>query len=219
MNMRNALIICLLCLIVLPLGAESPPPTDAEVKVAIQSILVAAAASVAGNGMSPPVFFPESIYVSDPFYTTINLSMSQADVGVLRQVILDTPLPETPPQMGFFSALIRSAVPLIPDQKTLLAYLQAQGLKSKEVLMSGEVLVFRTAENYPFRYEGSGKVTVWGSRFSQKIDMHFSFRMPLEGPDASAIVPLVVEANGNDYVHVARQLFPPPVRDPARPSF
>jgi len=219
MNMRKALIIWLLCLVVLPLGAKAPPPTDAEVKVAIQSILVAAAASVAGNGMNPPIFFPESIYVSDPFYTTINLSMSQADVGVLRQVILDAPQPQTPPQMGFFSALIRSAVPLIPDQKSLLAHLQAQGLKKDEVFMSGEVLVIRTAENYPFRYEGSGAITVWGSRFSQKIDLRFSFHMPLEGPDASAIVPLLVQANGYDYVHVARQLFPPPQRTPARTTF
>jgi len=190
--------------------AANPRPNDAEVKVAIQSILVAAAATVAAQGLNPPLLFAESTYLADPFYTDVKLTMQKADVGHLRQVVLDSPAPDIPQPTGFLSSLLRSAVPLIPEHAKLIAYLRPQGLKQGEVVLSGAAGAVRTATTYPFRYEGSGDLLVSGSRFSQAFQLQFSFQMPLEGPEASSIIPVTVLANGYDYIHVALALFPPP---------
>lgn len=190
--------------------AANPRPTDAEVKVALQSILVAAAATVAGQGLNPPVVFPESSYLTDPFYTDIKLTMEKADVGHLRQVVMDSPAPDIPQPTGFLGSFLRAAVPLIPEHAKLVAYLRPQGLKKGEIVLSGMVGAVRTAATYPFRYEGSGALVVSGSRFVQAFQLRFNFRMPLEGPEASAIIPVSVLVNGYDYLHVALALFPPP---------
>ena len=194
--------------------AATPRPTDAEVKVALQSILVAAAATVAGQGLNPPLLFPESSYLSDPFYTDVKLTMDKADVGHLRQVVLDSPAPDIPQSAGFLGSLLRSAVPLIPEHAKLVAYLRPQGLKRGEVVLSGAAGAVRTAATYPFRYEGFGDLVVSGSRFSKAFELRFSFRMPLEGPQASTLIPMTVLANGYDFLHVALALFPQPVVKP-----
>jgi len=191
--------------------AANHRPTDAEVKVALQSILVAAAATVAGQGLNPPLVFRESSYITDPFYTDIRLTMDKADVGHLRQVVLDSPVPDIPQPTGFLGSFLRAAVPLIPEHAKLVAYLRPQGLKKGEIVLSGTAGAVRTAATYPFRYEGLGDLMVSGSRFSQSFQLLFSFRMPLEGPEASAIIPVSVQGNGYDYLHVALALFPPPV--------
>ncbi|PKL13121.1 MAG: hypothetical protein CVV52_07290 [Spirochaetae bacterium HGW-Spirochaetae-8] len=209
--LTRALAVLVLMAIALPCAhAANPRPNDAEVKVAIQSILVAAAATVAAQGLNPPLLFAESTYLADPFYTDVKLTMQKADVGHLRQVVLDSPAPDIPQPTGFLSSLLRSAVPLIPEHAKLIAYLRPQGLKQGEVVLSGAAGAVRTATTYPFRYEGSGDLLVSGSRFSQAFQLQFSFQMPLEGPEASSIIPVTVLANGYDYIHVALALFPPP---------
>lgn len=205
-----AILLSLVC--ALPYAfATNPRPTDAEVKVALQSIFVAAAATVAGQGLKPPLLFTESAYLTDTFYTDIKLTMHKADVGLLRQVVLDSPAPEIPQATGFLASLLRSAVPLIPEHAKLVAYLRPQGLKHNEIVLSGTVGAVRTAVTYPFRYEGSGDLVVSGSRFAQAFQLEFSFRMPLEGPEASTLIPMTVLANGYDFLYVALDLFPPPV--------
>jgi hypothetical protein len=209
--LRGVAILLLMALGMPCATAANPRPTDAEVKVALQSILVAAAATVAGQGLNPPMLFAESSYLTDSFYTDIKLTMVKADVGHLRQVVMDSPAPDIPKPTGFLSSFLRAAVPLVPEHGKLVAYLRPQGLKTGEIVLSGGVGAVRTAATYPFRYEGSGDLVVSGSRFSQAFRLQFSFRMPLEGPEASAIIPVTVLANGYDYLHVALALFPSPV--------
>ncbi|MEA5032122.1 MAG: hypothetical protein VB025_08250, partial [Sphaerochaeta sp.] len=48
-------------------------PTDAQVKVALQSVLVAAAASLAAQNLTPPVQFAESTFLADGTYSRFSL--------------------------------------------------------------------------------------------------------------------------------------------------
>jgi len=194
----------------LSLSAEGKPvPTDGEVKVALQSILVATAATMAGRDLTPPVEFPESFYTVDSTGTNYRLTMTEADVGRLREVVLNSPQPAVR-QMGFFEALLSTTVRLVPEYPKLIEYLRPQGLGTKEVYLSGYVEAARLTTSYPFRYEGTGTLRVWGFRFRFPFEIKFSFFIPLEGPYTSVVVPLEVLANGYDYLHVAQALFPPP---------
>jgi hypothetical protein len=183
-------------------------PSDSEVKVALQSVLVAYAATLAGTLVDPPIQFEESVYASDRSQSSIQLELSDADIGYLRKVVLESPNPLRQESTGFLDMLFRSALPLTPSYDVLVSYLKPQALKPGEVVFDGMVGAYRTAATYPFRYEGTGTLRVDGKRFKAPFVLEFSFRIPLEGPQLSTMVPLTVLANGADYLHVALQLFP-----------
>lgn len=183
-------------------------PSDAEVKVALQSVLVAAAASLAAQNLTPPVQFAESTFFADGTYSRFSLDMDRADVGYLRRVVLESPMPVAR-QMGFLEALLTSVVRIIPDHARLIAYLQPQALMEQEILLSGHVEAIRLSTPYPFRYEGNGSLDIEGSRFSEPFHMEIEFMIPLEGPSSPSLIPLIVQAGGQDFLHVAQALFPP----------
>ena len=212
--MRRICSICFVFALTVSLGFASVPPqaaipSDTEVKVALQSIIVAAAASLAAQNLTPPVQFPESTFLADSTYSQFSLDMEKADIGYLRKTVLESPRPMAR-QMGFLEALLTSVVHIIPDHSRLIAYLQLQALLEHEVLLSGHLEAVRLASPYPFRYEGAGELDVGGSRFSVPFHLEIRFMIPLEGPSGSALVPLVVQANGQDFLHVAQSLFPAP---------
>lgn len=203
-----ALVFVLCCGI---LGASVPvAPTEGEVKVALQSILVAAAATMAARNFTPPLQFEESSYTTDASFSSFRLEMVQADIGLLRSKVLELP-PPPPRQMGFLEALLSSVMRVVPDHERLIAYLVPQALMPKEVFFTGTVEALRLASPYPFRYEGSGSLKVSGSRFTSPFPLEFSFMVPLEGPASMAIIPILLSVDGQDYLHVAKALFPPPL--------
>lgn len=207
-----SLILILALCVSMAFASEAPVvniPTDAEVKVALQSILVAAAASLAAQNLTPPIQFAESTFFADGTYSRFSLDMDRADVGYLRRIVLESPMPVAR-QMGFLEALLTSVVRVIPDHARLIAYLQPQALLEQEVLLSGHVEAIRLSTPYPFRYEGSGSLDVEGSRFAGPFHMEIEFMIPLEGPSSPSLIPLVVQAGGQDFLHVAQALFPPP---------
>jgi len=207
-----SLILVLVLCVSMAFASETPAgnaPTDAEVKVALQSILVAAAASLAAQNLTPPVQFAESTFFADGTYSRFSLDMDQADVGYLRRIVLESPTPVAR-QVGFLEALLTSVVRIIPDHARLIAYLQPQALLEQEVLLTGHVEAIRLSTPYPFRYEGNGSLDVEGSRFAGTFHMEIEFMIPLEGPSSPSLVPLVVLAGGQDFLHVAQALFPPP---------
>lgn len=201
-------VILILCIIsaLFPLSGEGTTvPTDAEVRVSLQSILVALASHGVSQRLITPINFEHSSFICDATYASCALHMDHADVGLLRKLVLDSPnLSEKP--MGFFEALLRSMIPF--DYQMMITYLKAQGLGLGEVFFTGSLNSFRLSTPYPFRYEGKGEILVSGSRFSEPFLLHFSFVVPLEGPHASSIIPTKVQAQGQDYMHVARALFP-----------
>jgi len=186
-------------------GVGAEIPSDAEVKVALQSILVAGIASYAAQSL--PQSFPESIFTTDSAFTNMDLIMDQADVGHLRSVVLESPLPPVK-QMGFFEALLTSVLPIMPDYPQLVSYLKPQALYEEEVILSGTVDAVRLAAPYPFRYEGSASLVVEGSRFRFPFSLYVEYIIPLEGPYSSSIIPLVITANDQDFLHVGQALFP-----------
>lgn len=210
-EVRRFFLVCVIMAVSLGLlFSGEQPPTDAEVKVALQSVLVAAAATMAARNFSPPLDFSESQYISDSSMTSFLLRMEQADIGYLREQVLAQPAP-APRQMGFLEALLKNVLQVMPDHERLMAYLVPQALMPKEVQFSGHVEATRLAAPYPFRYEGSGALLVSGSRFSTSFSLEFSFVVPLEGPGTMAIIPVTVQAGGKDFLHVAEGLFPAPL--------
>lgn len=211
-NPRLVWLVVILCILRAPLGAATTvggplPPADAEVKVAMQSVLVAVAASIAGQKATPPILFAESVYTADRFYSNLSLVMDHADVGILRRTVLNAPRPEAP-SGGAFSTLIRSF--LFPGTEKLIEFLEPQQLSEDEVVFTGSVTAHRNSASYPYRYEGGGELYATGKRFTQPLELQFSFILPMEGPIASVIIPVSVMANGFDCLHVAQKLFPLP---------
>ena len=190
-------------------SSDSYLPSDAEVKVALQSVLVAAAATSAAENLVPPLVFQESLLVSDSSFANFRFTLENADVGLLRKRVLESPAPP-PRQMGFLEALFTAVVPLMPDYARMVEFLRPQALSEGEVILTGLIQAVRLASPYPFRYEGAASLEISGSRFNQPFSLDFTFVIPLEGPAGSAIIPLRVLANGTDYIHVARSLFKAP---------
>lgn len=204
------------CLVIIVLLLASPVfsndiplPSDSEVKVALQSVLVAAAATSAAQSLVPPLVFSEAKLLSDSSFSDFRLTLKDADVGLLRKRILDSPVPP-PRQMGFLEALFSAVVPIMPDYSRMVEFLKPQALFEGEVVLSGLVVAVRLSSPYPFRYEGAASFEVSGSRFEQPFSLDFTFVIPLEGPAGSAIIPLRVLANGTDFLHVGKSLFKAP---------
>ncbi len=191
-------------------GGQTPDvPQVQEVKVALQSVLVAAAATTAAQNLDSPIEFSEAQFISDSSFSSFVLTMDGADIGYLRRAVLESP-PPAPRQMGFLEALFTSVVRILPDYHRMIAYLRPQALLEGEVFLTGVVEARRLSSPYPFRYEGRGEVLVEGGRFTRPFTLDFSFVIPLEGPAGSTIVPLTVHADGLDYIDVAQSLFPLP---------
>lgn len=205
---RHILIVLLLVSLLSPAFASGYVPTESEVKVAIRSIIVAAASTMAARNFTPPLVFSESVFASDGSYASFSLRMQDADVGHLRKEVLALP-PPPPRQMGFLEALMSSVIRVVPEHERLIAFLLPQGLLPQEVYFTGYVKADRYAAPYPFRYEGSGNVAVSGKRFAGDFVLDFSFVVPLEGPDAMVIVPLRITANDTDFLPVMKDFFAP----------
>jgi hypothetical protein len=181
-----------------PVAAQNHVPSEGEVKVALQSLIVATTATAAGQRFDPPLVFSDAQFTSDPSISYFMLTLDECDIGKLRERVLVHPLPQVR-QMGFLEALFSSMIPLFPDVNRMMNYLRAQALLSEEV-----------ASPYPFRYEGEGSCIISGSRIAEPFSLDISFVMPLEGPALGAIIPTLVLANGEDYLSTAQSLFPLP---------
>lgn len=194
----------LLTLFVNPLVAYKP--TDNEVKTALQALMVAAAASMAANHYSYEVVDKKNAsYFNDTLFSHLELTLNEADSGLMRQQILDQKVEIK--KTGFFESLLSSIVRLNPSIEQLRAFLEPQSaLKPKEAYFSGHLEANRYATPY-FRYEASGSMEVWGERFGNRFTLELSFLFPLEGSDAMKIIPKKVSVNQNDFRHVADQLF------------
>jgi len=184
-------------------------PSDGEVKVALQSVLVAAAATVASDNLVPPLKFEDAAFESDSSFSNFTLVLDHSDVGLLRKRVLESPSPP-PRQMGFLEALFVAVVPILPDYYRMVEFLRPQALGEREIVLTGTLEALRLSTPYPFRYEGRGVVDVTGSRIRSPFTLDFSFVIPLEGPAGSAIIPTRVTANGEDYLDVAKSLFKTP---------
>lgn len=196
-----------LCLLAAPMTASTPyRPSDSEVKVALQAVLVAAAATMGAKTLSPPVQFPNSTITMDSGFSTAGFVMDKADVGQMLAVVLDSP-PPPPVSMGLIDLLRRSLVPFSQNYQDYVAYLKPQQVLEREIVFSGTIGALRQLQPFPIRYEGNGRLEVYGTRFKQDFVLEFAFSIPLEGVQASKLVPASVLANGYDYLHVAEALF------------
>ena len=210
--MHKLALILMILLLVIPsslIANEVALPSDTEVKVALQSILVAAAATVAAQNLTPPLEFTEAQFIGDGSLSFFALSLQDADVGLLRKIVLESPAPP-PRQMGFLEALLTAMVSVLPDYYKMVEFLKPQALLEQEVILTGTMEAIRLATPYPFRYEGGGTMAVAGSRISTPFTLEFTFVVPLEGPAGSAIIPIRLLANGADYLAVAKSLFKAP---------
>ena len=209
MKYRSISVVLLLFCYLLRPAAQSSVPSAGEVKVAMQSLIVATTATVAAQRLDPPLVFEEARFISDPSLSYFVLTLDQCDIGNLRERVLAQPLPQVR-QMGFLEALFSSMIPILPDFNRMITYLQAQALLAEEVIISGSMQAVRLAAPYPFRYEGSGTFAVSGSRITEPFSLEISFIMPLEGTANGAVIPIQVTANGKEYIDVAQSLFPLP---------
>lgn len=181
-------------------------PSESEVKTALQSTLVATAATAALSLFTPPLQMEGLSYSFDPTYSAFEINFNNTDIGQLRLFVLsqESPLQR---QMSLFEALFASLVKGFPSFEMLVQFLKPNALGVEETFFSGEIKVLRLSDSTLFRYEGKGAFRVSGKRYRDPFFLQFSFQIPLEGPYALKIIPLTVEANEKSYLDVAKALF------------
>jgi len=178
--------------------------SEGEVKVALQSAVVAGVTSLAAQKLN---LYDETLSIeSDVAFTNVNLQFKDADIGRLRQIIIESP-PPPGNQMGFIEMMLSAVIPILPDYNRLVSFLKPQGLYGGEVIFSGTIRGVRKAAPYPFRYQGEVALEVSGSRFSSPFYLTGEFMVPLEGAQRGKIVPLSIWADGEDFLPVGATLF------------
>ncbi|MDD2406929.1 MAG: hypothetical protein PHU24_10815 [Sphaerochaetaceae bacterium] len=182
-------------------------PTDNEVNVAVQGIVVAAVATMGAQNLQPPLYFTESRFYSESFFSYMSLAMNKADVGSLIQTYLASPPPPPASDLYFVDILKKSLSPFSSDYHEYVNFLQRQKVKTGEIIYTGKMDGTLMVSAYPFYYEGTATFEVSGSRFAEPFILDFSFTIPMEGPSASLLVPKTLYANGYDYIHIAHSIF------------
>ncbi len=199
---RFLIIGLLLSALLFPLGSSTV--SEGEVKVALQSAVVAGVVSLAAQKID---LYDETLTIeNDLAFTNVNLQFKEADIGRLRQIIIASPPPQGQ-QMGFIEMILSAVIPILPDYNRLISYLIPQGLYEGEVIFSGTITGVRKAAPYPFRYQGEVALEVSGSRFKSPFFLTGEFMVPLEGAQRGKIVPLTLLADGEDFLPVGATLF------------
>lgn len=199
---RILIIVLLLSTLFSPLSSSTV--SEGEVKVALQSVVVAGVISLAAQKIN---LYDETLSIeNDLAFTNVNLQFKEADIGHLRQVIIESPPPQGQ-QMGFIEMMLSAVIPILPDYNRLVSYLIPQGLYAGEVIFSGTISGVRKAAPYPFRYQGEVALEVSGSRFNSPFFLTGEFMVPLEGTQRGKIVPLYILADGEDFLSVGASLF------------
>jgi len=196
------LTLAILTLLIAPLQAAFPSET--EVRVALQSVVIAAVTSLAAQKLD---LRDDSLTLkTDAAFTNIRVELDAADLGRLRMIILESPPPQAPP-MGFLELLLSSVIPIFPDYTKLVEFLAPQALYEGEVIFTGVLQGERKAAPYPFRYQGSVDLEVSGRRFRAPFNLQGEFMFPLEGVQKGKIIPLAVSADSQDFLSTGEALF------------
>jgi len=199
---RILIIVLLLNSLLFPLNSSIV--SDGEVKVALQSVVVAGVASFAAQKLN---LSDETLIIeNDMAFTNVHIQFENADIGRLRQIIIESP-PPPGNQMGFIEMMLSAVIPILPDYNRLVSFLIPQGLYAEEVIFSGTISGVRKAAPYPFRYQGEVALEVSGSRFNSPFFLTGEFMVPLEGNQRGKIVPLSIWADGEDFLAVGAALF------------
>lgn len=181
-------------------------PSEHEVKVALQGLIVASSATLGATLFPQSINFRESQLTLEGIFASGTLILVDADVGQMRTTLLTTPRTEEP-KMSLFEMLRSSLNPFGFSLNEILGYLQVQRVLAGEIIYSGELSFQREFRSFPLRYEAGGKVVVSGSRFAQSFTLKVDFYFPFEGTRASQIIPRLIEANGYDFLAVGQALF------------
>lgn len=201
--LKRILIIVILYSTLFPLSATTPV-SEGEVRVALQSVVVAGVVALAAQKSD---LQDETLSIeNDPAFTVVNLEFKGADIGRLRRIIVEGP-PPVERQMGFIEMLLSSVIPLLPSYEHLVTFLAPQGLFEGEVIFSGTINGVRKAAPYPFRYQGEVSLEVTGSRFNTPFTLEGEFMVPLEGEARGKIVPLAIWADSTDFLPTGKALF------------
>ncbi len=190
---KYLLVIAIIISIATPLYSLS----QSDITLSIKAIVLAAATGYTSTLLTPPLELENVYFEKDANLAKFYFSIENGDVGLLRQRVLEAPSPQETP-MGFFEMLYESIQSLLPNYSMMISYLERQKLYEGEFIVTGEMGATRTAETYPFRYEGEGSFQAWGKRLADPIEIEFSFSIPLEGEEAGMIVPNYLRANGED---------------------
>jgi hypothetical protein len=182
-------------------------PTEAEVKVALQALVIATTSLMASNNFDYPIFNKNLAYLkNDSSFSNLELFLKDADIGLLRLTVLkQPPLVEKP--LGFFATLLNTISSFKPPHSQLITFLEANsGLLEDEIVISGFLKANRLYTNY-FHYYAEGSVLVSGIRFEKPFTLELEFTIPLEGKEAFSLIPLKVKSGNKEYKEVASQLF------------
>lgn len=181
-------------------------PSDLEVKVALQGLIVASSASLAATLLVEPIKFQESQLSIEGVFASGNLKLERADVATLREAILKAPKGEIP-RMGLLEMLRSSVNPFGFSLAQIVSFLELQQVLVGEIIYSGELFMHRDFKSFPFRYDVGGVVEVSGSRFANPFILAMDLYFPFEGIRANQVIPRSILANNYDYLHVGQALF------------
>jgi len=203
---KFTVILLLIVTLLSPLLAHSYPLSDEDLSLSVQAIILAVATGYTSTLLTPPIYFEQATFEKANNLSSFNYQVDSEDIGEMRLRILDAPSPQITPK-GFFEMLFESIQSLLPSYMMMVNYLERQQVNENELYITGNMGVQRTAVTYPFRYEGSGEFTIWGTRINKTVHITFSFFIPLEGEQSGSVVLTSLTANDLDYSDAVRRIF------------
>lgn len=177
-----------------------------DITLALQSIIVAAAATQGVTLLTPPYSFPDASINKDGSASKFFFTLEKSDIGALRKTFLSFPPPVAKPK-GFFEMLFESITSIFNNYEFIKNYLQKQHLSEQEIILTGSLGAIRIATSTPFRYDGEGSFLVEGNRISNSFSIEFTFTIPLEGENRGSIIPLTLLVNKEDALKSAFSIF------------
>jgi hypothetical protein len=193
-------------LLTAPLYSSDQKVSEIDLSITLKSIILSCATGYTATLLTPPLQLERATFEKKNGLTSFYFDIEEGDVGKMRKQVLSFPQPEITPK-GFFEMLFESVQSLLPSYLMMRDYLARQMVNEDEIYLTGEMSAQRIGDSYPFRYEGEGSFVAWGKRLEQPITIEFSFYIPLEGEQVGSIVPRSLQANGEDYIDSAMNIF------------
>jgi len=167
-----------LLLFIIPSLLFSSAPSEKEVELATQAVILATAIAFDANNFNYKVFEKGEIsFNNNLFFTNLTLTMNNSDVGSLRKTILN----QDHSKIKNTSTILEALIPSYPKHQQLQQFIALNtGVGEKEIILDGKLTASLKTKDV-LGYYGEGKINFDGKRFNNPFTIDVEFIFPLEG--------------------------------------
>lgn len=189
---------------IIPSLLFSSTPTEKEVELATQAVVLATAIAFDANNFNYKVFEKGEIsFNNNLFFTNLTLNMNNSDVGSLRKTIINQDNTKIKPT----SSILEVLIPSYPKHQQLQQFIALNSaLGEKEIILDGELTASLKTKDV-LGYYGQGTISFDGKRFNKPFKLDVEFVFPLEGTNFLKLQITKALILDVDYSKVIERLF------------